>query len=99
MKAIFLAAGLVFALSQLGPAEAHGRSGSHRVGGYGPHGRGSHYVGGDHGAGSHSYRVSLEPSVEEIRSVRIMSVEPCAGQIIAIGVIAEGTVLACVTPR
>ena len=27
-------------------AEAHGRTGSHRVGGYNSHGKGSHYVGG-----------------------------------------------------
>ena len=97
MKMIFLAAGLFFALSQIGPADAHGRSGSHRVGGYGPHGRGSHYVGGDYGADS--YRVVSEPSAEEIRPVRIRSITPCGGRIIVLGTIAEGTVFACVTPR
>ena len=98
MKAMFLVAGLVFALSQIGAAQAHGRSGSHRVGGYGPHGRGSHYVCGDDGA--HFYRVSSESPVEEIKPVRIMSVEPCwNGRIIMIGAIPEGPVNACVTPR
>ena len=33
-------------LSVVTPANADGRKGSHRVGGAGPHGRGSHYAGG-----------------------------------------------------
>lgn len=37
---------LVFASVLATAAGARGRSGSHRVGGYNGHGKGSHYVGG-----------------------------------------------------
>ncbi len=45
---------LVFAYGFLTvlPAEARGRTGSFRVGGYTSHGKGSHYVGGYVGSGS-----------------------------------------------
>jgi hypothetical protein len=33
-------------IASLSAAEARGRYGSHRVGGYNSHGKGSHYVGG-----------------------------------------------------
>lgn len=39
------AAMLVLAIS-IADASARGRTGSHRVGGYNSHGKGSHYVGG-----------------------------------------------------
>ena len=47
MKKVFLGfialAVVFFMISQ---ADARGRTGSHRVGGYNSHGKGSHYVGG-----------------------------------------------------
>jgi hypothetical protein len=46
MMARLAALGLLALLVLVTPASADGRRGSHRVGGYGPHGRGSHYVGG-----------------------------------------------------
>lgn len=51
MKKIFKISGFslfILALSAMTPhgASARGRIGSHRVGGYNSHGKGSHYVGG-----------------------------------------------------
>ncbi len=49
MKKIFIMTiVLVFSFSLLitNIAEARGRYGSHRVGGYNSHGKGSHYIGG-----------------------------------------------------
>jgi hypothetical protein len=43
--ALALSLALVFA-SIIDNADARGRKGSHRVGGYTSHGKGSHYVGG-----------------------------------------------------
>lgn len=42
---LFLTA-LAVAATTIDSADARGRTGSHRVGGYGSHGKGSHYVGG-----------------------------------------------------
>jgi hypothetical protein len=40
-------AGAIFVIAMLvADADARGRTGSHRVGGYNSHGKGSHYVGG-----------------------------------------------------
>ena len=41
-----LAATLAFASVLATAADARGRTGSHRVGGYNSHGKGSHYYGG-----------------------------------------------------
>lgn len=47
MKYLSAALALAFALSLVASAaDARGRSGSHRVGGYNSHGKGSHYYGG-----------------------------------------------------
>ena len=36
----------ILVLGMVSVAEARGRTGSHRIGGYTSHGKGSHYVGG-----------------------------------------------------
>ena len=42
-----IAAGIVFGMLVVAPAaDARGRTGSHRSGGYNSHGKGSHYNGG-----------------------------------------------------
>jgi hypothetical protein len=41
-----LAMGIFVAAMLAADADARGRTGSHRVGGYTSHGKGSHYVGG-----------------------------------------------------
>ncbi len=45
-KILFVLATLASLLALTGAAEARGRYGSFRVGGYTSHGKGSHYVGG-----------------------------------------------------
>jgi hypothetical protein len=47
MKKLGLIAAAIFVIVTLiADADARGRTGSHRVGGYNSHGKGSHYVGG-----------------------------------------------------
>jgi hypothetical protein len=45
-SAILLLAAITFVAVTIADSEARGRTGSHRVGGYTSHGKGSHYVGG-----------------------------------------------------
>jgi hypothetical protein len=89
-------------------ASAHGRLGSHRIGGLNSHGLGSHYVGGRYGAGrerhlgfrhfaGHSTQTVVTLTEPPAAPTRI-SVRPCYGTLVAIGVIEDGIVEACVVP-